>query len=50
MDCKKRHTNMAMTWIDYRDAYEIVPHSWIVECLNMFAIANNVKEFIKENM
>ena len=42
MDCRKRHTNMAMTWIDYR-AYDMMPHSWIVECLEMFGIAHNVK-------
>ena len=26
-DCIKRHTNLTMTWIDYRIAYELVPHS-----------------------
>ena len=26
-DCKKRHTNLSMTWIDYRKAYDLVPHS-----------------------
>ena len=38
-DCRKRHTNLAMAWIDYRKAYDMVPHSWIVECLEMFGIA-----------
>ena len=28
-DCKKRHTNIAMTWIDYKKAYDMVPPSWI---------------------
>ena len=26
--CKKRHTNLALAWRDYRKAYDIVPHSW----------------------
>ena len=26
-DCKRRHTNLAMAWIDYRKAYDMVPHS-----------------------
>ena len=26
-DCKKRHTNLSMAWIDYRKAYDLVPHS-----------------------
>ena len=37
-DCKKRHTNLAMAWVDYRKAYDLVPHSWIIECLEMFGI------------
>ena len=35
-DCKKRKTNLAMSWIDYRKAYDMIPHSWIMECLNLF--------------
>ena len=44
-DCKRRHINIAMTWIDYEKAYDMVPHSWISECLDMFGIANNVQDF-----
>ena len=44
-DCKRRHTNLAMAWVDYRKAYDMVPHSWIVECMEVFGIAENVKEF-----
>ena len=25
-DCRKRHTNLPMVWIDYRKAYDLVPH------------------------
>ena len=25
-DCKKRHTHLSMAWIDYRKAYDLVPH------------------------
>ena len=49
-DCKKRHTNLAMAWVDYRKAYDLVPHSWIIECLEMFGIARNVKELINSSM
>ena len=49
-DCRKRHTNLAMAWIDYRKAYDMVPHSWIVECLEMFGIAENVKKFLIDSM
>ena len=50
MDCKRRHTNMAMAWIEYKKAYDMVPHSWVVECLEMFGIAKNVREFLKNSM
>ena len=49
-DCKKRKTNLAMAWIDYKKAYDFVPHSWILECLNLFGIADNVKSFIERSM
>ena len=26
-DCKKRHTNLAVAWIDYKKAYDMAPHS-----------------------
>ena len=48
-DSKRRHTNLAMAWIDYRKAYDMVPHSWINECIEMFGIAKNVT-FLKDSM
>lgn len=49
-DCKRRHTNLAMAWIDYRKAYDFVPHSWIKECMEMFGIADNVRDFLSRSM
>ena len=49
-DCKRRHTNLAMAWIDYRKAFDFVPHSWICECLEMFGIAENVRQFLANSM
>ena len=49
-DCKRRHTNLAMAWIDYKKAYDMVPHSQISECLEMFDIANNVQDFLNNSM
>ena len=25
-DCKRKHTNLAMAWIDYKKAYDMVNH------------------------
>ena len=41
----KSTQNLAVAWIDYRKAYEMVPHTWIAECLKMFGIADNVRSF-----
>ena len=41
---------MAMACVDYKKAYDMVPHSWIVECLEIFGIANNFREFLKDIM
>ena len=49
-DCKRRHTNVVMAWIDYRKAYDMVPHSWIIEFLEIFDIARNVEQFIRRSM
>ena len=47
-DCKKRHTNVSMAWIDYKKAYG--PHSWINACMEMFGIAENVRNLLKTSM
>ncbi|CAB4018161.1 Hypothetical predicted protein, partial [Paramuricea clavata] len=39
-----------MAWIDYRKAYDMVPHSWIVECMSMFKIAADVRTFVEGSM
>ena len=49
-DCKRRHTNLAMAWVDYRKTYDMVPHSGIVECMEMFCIAEKVKAFLTGSM
>ena len=49
-DCRKRRTNLAMAWIDYRKAYDFAPHSWILKCLDMLGIADNVRIFLEKSM
>ena len=49
-DCKQKHKNLAMAWVDYRKAYDLVPHSWILECLELAGISENIKNFIDNTM
>ena len=49
-DCRKRHTNLSMAWIDYGKAYDLVPHSCVNECMEMFGIAENLRTFLQKSM
>ena len=50
VDCKRKHKNLAMVWVDYKKAYDMVPHSWIVECLKLTQAAENVINFVERSM
>jgi hypothetical protein len=49
-DCKKRHTNLSMVWIDYRKAFDSVPHSWILKCLKLYRINDKIQAIIRHSM
>ena len=49
-DCRKRHTNLGIAWIHYKKAYDIVPHSWILESLELMQVSDNILEFVKRSM
>ena len=40
-DCKRRHKDLTMAWVDYRKAYDPVSHSSILECMSIFGIAED---------
>ena len=39
-----------MAWIDYKKAYDIVPHSWIINSQKMYKISDEVINFIDKTM
>ena len=39
-----------MVYIDYKKVYNMVPHSWNGECLEMFGISNGVQDFLNNSM
>ena len=47
-DCKRKPKNLAMAWVDYKKAYDMVPHSWIIESLKMAQVAGNIITFSAE--
>ena len=49
-ECRKRHTNQGMAWIDYKKAYDVIPHFWILESLELVQVSDNILEFVKRPM
>ena len=49
-EVKCRNKNLAMAWIDCKKAYDLVSHSWIVECLYLFGVAQNIKSLLVKSM
>ena len=45
-EVKSRVKNLAMAWIDCKKAYDMVPYSWIKECLDLFRVVENIKTLL----
>ena len=45
-----RRKNQAITWIEYKNSYDMVPQSWIISCLKMYKISREVINFIDKTM
>ena len=48
-NCKKRMTNLNVAWIDYKKAYNMIPHTWILQYLKIFKVAN-MRNLIEKSM
>ena len=46
---KTRKKNLSTVWVDYKKAFDSVPHSWILKCPEIYRISPNMKDFIKAN-
>ena len=44
-----RKKNLAVAWIDYNKAYYMALHSWIVGCLGMVRVSEQIKHFLPES-
>jgi len=50
LDAKKRHKNLFMSWVDFRKAYDSVPHDWIIQCLKLFGVHGKLVGFLNNSM
>ena len=46
-NCKRRKTNLNMAWVDFKKAYGIVPHPWIINALKLIGAATNAIALLK---
>ena len=49
-DCRTRKKNLSTAWIDYKKAFDSVPHSWIMKCMEIYKICPVVTPFITAEM
>ena len=45
-----RKKNLSVAWIDYKKGHDMVSHSWIVECLGMVGMSEQIKCFLSKSM
>ena len=45
-NCKKI-SNLSLAWIGYTKAYDMVLHSWIIECLEIFKVSQNITTLLR---
>ena len=49
-NCKRKMTNLSVAWIDYTKVYDMVPHTWILQCLKISKVANNISNVIEKSV
>ena len=49
-ESKNRRKNLAMSWIDYKKAYDMVLQSWIINCLKTYKISHESINFIEKKL
>ena len=49
-NCKKKSKNLSTAWIDYKKAFDSVPHDWILKALNIYKISPIISNFLKTSM
>ena len=43
---RTRHKSLSMAWVDYQKAYDSVPHSWLLQCLQLHKISPILCKFL----
>lgn len=49
-DSRENRKNLSLAWIDYRKAFDSVPHSWLIEVLKIYRTNATLLTFIIKSM
>ena len=49
-NCRRTFKGLAMNWIDYKKAYNMVPNSWRKEAMELAWLADNAKKLLLDDM
>ena len=44
---RRRKTNLHVAWIDYKKAFDSLPHRWIAKCLQIVGVSGNIRQFLR---
>ena len=47
---KRDKKDLAMAWIDYKKVYDVVLQSWMIDCLKMYVMSDDIIKFIKNTV
>jgi len=47
---KKHLRNLSIAWIDYRKAFDSIPHTWIATVMEIYGICPTITQFIEASM
>ena len=50
MNSKRKKTHLSKAWIDYTKAFDMIPHSWLIECLEICGAEENTIRFLNNTM
>ena len=49
-NCKRRKAGLGMVWLDYKKAFDMIPHSWILHGMKMFGVPENMIGLLQNSM
>lgn len=49
-NCHVKKKNLSTAWIDYKKAFDSVPHSWLLKCMEIYKVHPTLTQFIASSM